>query len=310
MTAPEAPLRKAAVWLTALALLTTAGTTHAAEGVVEINQTRAIAGGITPGDGPGFPVTIDAPGSYALTSNLTLTDPNTTAVEITADDVSIDLRGFTLQGPVSCTGVGTTLECLPTGTGYGIRDANSQWRTTVTNGSVRGFARTGIDLQNDCRIHAVKVFQNGDHGLFVGSCTVTDSEAVANGADGMQFGSCVAARNRVRGNREAGIYVSIGGTLLGNTVSRNGIDGIRALAPVTVNDNLILNNDGDGVDVSSGSVVKGNAIRGNDGYGLRSGSTSGYAQNVISTFASSVGTVTGGGVNLGGNLCDGAPCPP
>ena len=39
----------------------------AADGVVEIDQAAAIAGGITPGDDPGFPITLDSPGSDRLT---------------------------------------------------------------------------------------------------------------------------------------------------------------------------------------------------------------------------------------------------
>jgi len=42
----------------------------AVDGVIEINQARALAGG--PGDEPGFPVTIYASGSYRLTSNLSV----------------------------------------------------------------------------------------------------------------------------------------------------------------------------------------------------------------------------------------------
>ena len=40
----------------------------ASDGVIEINQAKALAGGVTAFDGPGFPVTVTAPGSYILTS--------------------------------------------------------------------------------------------------------------------------------------------------------------------------------------------------------------------------------------------------
>jgi hypothetical protein len=40
------------------------------DGLVEINQAKALAGGVTASDAPGFPVTLDAQGSYVLTSNL------------------------------------------------------------------------------------------------------------------------------------------------------------------------------------------------------------------------------------------------
>ena len=44
----------------------------AVDGVIEINQARAMAGGITAGDNPGFPVNLTESGSYRLTSDLTV----------------------------------------------------------------------------------------------------------------------------------------------------------------------------------------------------------------------------------------------
>ncbi len=38
----------------------------AVDGVVLIDQNRALAGNVTPGDTPGFPVTISLSGSYRL----------------------------------------------------------------------------------------------------------------------------------------------------------------------------------------------------------------------------------------------------
>ena len=42
----------------------------AVDGVIEINQARALAGGVTPGDTAGFPVSLNDSGSYRLTSDL------------------------------------------------------------------------------------------------------------------------------------------------------------------------------------------------------------------------------------------------
>lgn len=69
------------------------------DGVVTITQAKAVNGGVTPGDAPGFPVSITQPGSYRLAGNLTLTDPNVGAIEILAAGVTLDLGGFTVQGP-------------------------------------------------------------------------------------------------------------------------------------------------------------------------------------------------------------------
>src|SRR5690348_13376939 len=76
---------------------------YAVDGVVLIDQNHALAGNITPGDTAGFPITISQPGSYRLTSNLTVPDLNTTGIQITADFVTIDMNGFSIIGPGVCT---------------------------------------------------------------------------------------------------------------------------------------------------------------------------------------------------------------
>jgi hypothetical protein len=78
-----------------LVLLTCPGI--AMEEQVKLNQVRALAGGITPGDGPGFPITITLPGRYIITSNL-YPPAGANGIEIKAHDVTIDFSGFRLQG--------------------------------------------------------------------------------------------------------------------------------------------------------------------------------------------------------------------
>ena len=76
----------------------------AADGVTLIDQRAAMAGKVTSGDTAGFPVTISQSGSYKLTGNLTVPDAMTTAIQITADDVMLDLNGFAIIGPNTCSG--------------------------------------------------------------------------------------------------------------------------------------------------------------------------------------------------------------
>src|SRR5688572_25403327 len=79
------------------------GSALAVDGVILIDQNRALAGNVTPGDTPGFPVTISLPGSYRLSSNLTVSNMTTSAVLITTNDVTLDLNGFTIKGPNVCS---------------------------------------------------------------------------------------------------------------------------------------------------------------------------------------------------------------
>jgi hypothetical protein len=74
---------------------------YAVDGVILIDQNHALAGGLTPGDAPGFPIPISQFGSYRLSGNLTVPDTNTTAIAITANHVTIDRNGFAIIGHVT-----------------------------------------------------------------------------------------------------------------------------------------------------------------------------------------------------------------
>lgn len=65
----------------------------AGDGRVEINQASVVEAG-------GFPYTINAPGSYVLTSDL-IVSVDVTAISIATDDVTLDLNGFRIAGPHS-----------------------------------------------------------------------------------------------------------------------------------------------------------------------------------------------------------------
>ena len=81
----------------ALALLLMARTTYAVDGVVLIDEAAVLAGGITSGDGPGYPVTISDPGSYRLSENLKV-PAGISGFWIETNDATLDLNGFTILG--------------------------------------------------------------------------------------------------------------------------------------------------------------------------------------------------------------------
>jgi hypothetical protein len=84
---------------TALALYTALIATPAAavDGEILLTQTRALQGGITPGDAPGFPITLTQPGAYKFASNIT-PPPGQDGIEVKEADITIDLNGFRLHG--------------------------------------------------------------------------------------------------------------------------------------------------------------------------------------------------------------------
>ena len=111
-----------------LALAALAGSLYAVDGVILIDQARALAGNVTPGDAPGFPVTISQPGSYRLSSNLTVPSGQN-GIQVAAQLVSIDLNGFsiTTQPQTSLVG-GIVTDGVVAPLGISIR-----------NGSIMGF---------------------------------------------------------------------------------------------------------------------------------------------------------------------------
>jgi hypothetical protein len=209
------------------ALLATAAA--AGDGRVEISQACA-ATGCFAGDAPGFPVQIDSPGSYVLTSDLTVPDANTGAVAIQVADVSLDLNGFGVRGPVVCTGEPVT-SCVPAGTGYGIaafRDA------FIRGGIVRGFGDIGIASGTDTRIADVIVTSNGGIGIALSrGASVRNATVTFNGATGITAntggGFAEVAGCTVRGNAADGVAASAG-LIVDSRFQNNGATGITGSA--------------------------------------------------------------------------------
>ena len=300
-------------------------TALAVDGVIEINQVRALAGGVTPGDTAGFPVVLSERGSYRLTGGLMIPNASTDGIQVTADNVTIDLNGFSITGSVVCTGVNDgapTNSCNPTGIGAGVRIGAGITPTrnvTIRNGTIRGAGGSGIQSQLAFYTHieGVQAIGNGGSGIMVGNFgRVIDSQAsrnfrngiaaveqsiirgnvvTRNGNRGIDGGTLSLVENNViTGNKGAGIFVvsNVGGTAVrGNTVGWNQDAGIRC---------------------EVGCSVVGNTVRGNTGIGLMlrpqgiSNDTSGYAGNVIHSSSQAVL----GGIQIGPNACNGnTTCP-
>jgi parallel beta-helix repeat protein len=163
-----------------------------------------------------FPITIDAPGTYRLTSNLKVPSANTTAIQITADNVTLDLNGFSIVGPTVC--LGSPLTCKPTGSGQGI--LASKDAVTVLNGTVRGMGNDGIALIGKSgRVEKVHVASNGGNGISaLGACTLSGNTARSNGAFGiLVLGSSTVSDNTAEKNGRAGIQCVLNCKLSDNT---------------------------------------------------------------------------------------------
>jgi len=261
----------------------------AVDGVVLIDQSHALAGNITPGDAPGFPVTISQSGSYRLSGNLIVPDANTTAILITADFVTLDMNGFSIMGPGTCTGTfpTTPTKCSSTGTGIGVQagsvneEVPGPKATKVFNGAVRGMGSTGLFLLGDgSYIEKVTADSNAGFGFLVNG-SVVQSTANLNGQAGITaitVRDCVASSNGREGvdidndgvgsnisaffNGGSGIRV-FNGSVTNSTASQNIAFGFDLVCPsAIVNNTIVANKQGAIVqDGNTGCQIINDAIR-------------------------------------------------
>ena len=209
-----------------------AGNSHAVDGVFEISESCAISFGCFDGDSAGFPVTITESGSYRLTSNIIVSSPIVTIIAVNADNVSIDLNGFSLIGPTVCSG--STVTCTNTGPGDGI-DASNNDNVIVRNGTVRGMGDAGIRARNNAIVEEMILTSNGGPGLAAGGFTsgglFRRLTVTVNGGPGVgaAFGNHYLMDSVVTNNGDFGVFSIFCGNVLmsGND---NG-DNCTAIAP-------------------------------------------------------------------------------
>ena len=202
-----------------------------ADGPIIINQSKATVGGVTPGDAPGFPVTLSQPGSYKLSGNLTVPNSNTSAIEISADHVMLDLGGFAILGSTDCSG--GLSPCANWGTGSGVYTAgiSPYFNITIRNGTIQGMGRRGVFLIGDSHlVEYLHARSNGTGGILIepsqdaGSSIVQNNTAQRNGGMGIRLGRGIA-RNNVADVNVYGIDQGYG-TASNNVATRNVISGL------------------------------------------------------------------------------------
>jgi hypothetical protein len=217
------------------------------------------------------PYTISQSGSYYLTKNLTATG---TAITVNADDVTVDLCGFSLTGNNTGSGIYMTDRInveIRNGTirnfSYGIND---DYIMMVSNGT-----------STNHRVIGVRALSNVNFGikLYGPNNEVRDCSASNNGTS-------------ASGSSIFGISVGNNSTVTGNTVSNNGtsaqvnayVFGISAGNSCTITGNAVFSNGYMaaedttiyGIAASSGSKITGNTVSSN---GTSAGSVYGIAAN-------------------------------
>jgi len=251
--------------LLAAAAALLAAPAFAAEGVLEINQTCATQTGCFEGDKAGFPVTITdaaAAKSFRLTSDLVVPSELITAVSIDSNLVRIDLGGFAVRGPVTCTG--TPLVCSPTGPGNGIAVTSpAREAVEVRNGAVSGMGGRGVSVGVAGVVENVRATRNGSRGIQAGSGgVVRGSTASFNGGQG--------------------ILVAVGAQIVGSVVEHNGGEGINAnSSAVVMIGNTAQDNGATGILCGSAAILKNNTSSFNGSHGIATGSSAMLSENTV-----------------------------
>jgi len=169
-----------------------------------------------PADCAGFPIKLSQSGSYALAENITMpAGCAKNGVQISADNVTLDMRGFTLKG---VTGALTGIETYA-------------WGVTLTNGRVTWWPAGGVRFwgMNHVLSHLVLVANGAtveggqlsiqDHSRLT-DCIVNHGTGAALGIAVWGFGNvvedCTVSFNRFQG-------IKVSGT--NNRISRNHLAG-------------------------------------------------------------------------------------
>lgn len=224
---------------------------------IVINETN------TPGDDDSL-FRITAPGSYYLESGalvLPLVSGKVIGIEVAADDVTIDLNGFTITGGMNAT-AGISVDG-PSWTGLRVHD-----------GTITGFA-DGIlmEITNEyTTLTGLRVYGNTQRGIRVGRfaaierCLVSDNGTIGIQSDGgTRIDACVVTNN-------GGVGVDLGpfSVVDGCTVSGNGGHGIDTMGGSMILGNRVISNGAsvaDGTGIALGGPtnrVQGNHVNGHD----------------------------------------------
>jgi parallel beta-helix repeat protein len=197
---------------------------------------------------PSLPFSITNPGSYYISTNLSVSSGD--GITVLANDVTIDLMGFTLVGGgTNGSGIKAPL----------ITASTVQTNLTVRNGTIRGWPDYGLYAVpvRGGEFEGLHVVANGSDGIFAGFIsTVRQCSAFSNQFSGIFLSSgkvtdCIASQN---GNY--GIQVVEKSLITGCTCSQNGGSGISAERDTVLIGCSASENGFTGIGGGFGSVIK------------------------------------------------------
>jgi hypothetical protein len=271
-----------------------------------------------------LPFTITASGSYYLTGNLQFSATTGDAITINVNNVTIDLKGFTLSSTAAVTGnaiaingalrniavrngviAGNTTVTItgnppnqtwtttPAGFGGGIRSLSANpVNCQFSHLRISGCRESGVSAGEHATIDDITATLNGNTGIGASNGSVTGSTANSNGSSGITAIDCSVTGSIANSNGFVGITVG-GGIVTTSVANSNGFAGISALDGSVTNSNANSNH-GSGINASSvtSSNAKSNGTIGITASSVTSSNASFNAGNGISVNSGSVTTST------------------
>ena len=220
-----------------------------------------------------LPYTISASGSYFLTGDLISAG---TGITVNADNVTIDLMGFSIIGPGSVGNHGIFL--------------NNRSNIEIADGTVRNFYH-GIyeigDNSNGVRVIKIRALENAQSGIFL------------TGGSGHLVKDCLAAGNLGIG-ANYGIYVNHGSVVTGNAAYDNQGTGIAVGHSSSIINNSSYKNGGSGIGANTSCTLVGNAVSENEGKGISNGIACTVVNNTV-LWNKKTGIEDQGGSTITGN---------
>lgn len=201
-----------------------------------------------------LPYVITQPGSYFVTNHLAAGAPN--GITVSANDVEIDLNGFTMNGAGATDGI--------------TDNGNARSNITVRNGVIREWGGDGINLGASSNVHIADITADYNEfaGIETGSGIVKDCvvRAYAGGLVGIRaWGNATISNCHVEGYG-TGIALNAGGVITDSVAVGADLTGIYGGSNATIMRSRVSDvgiggaGPNNGITVEGGSLVKDNAI--------------------------------------------------
>ena len=209
-------------------------------------------------------------GSYFLTANISSSQAGKNGILIAADNVTLDLNGFSVISNSTSTFSGVS--------------ANSRNNIRIRNGLISGWGGRGIEMLSSSivTIEDIVALNNTSVGIQVGtSCRIERCRASGNGADGIigtsraQIFQCASFNNsngittgsealirdcQASGNSHNGISCDVVSKISDCNCTSNVINGIQTADHAQITGCHLNNNQGIGILASNFSLIRDNNV--------------------------------------------------